>query len=112
MKHNKPHKTSSRSPTQGRVTNNIYSKQNSKVRLTNYLDSVPPMTQYNNEQNEAYETEEEESFSNPPDIFNNNEDYHSSDSSTSQETAQESVLFPQAATAKLKLHASRAAEVR
>jgi len=104
MKHNKPHKTSSRSPTQGRVTNNIYSKQNSKVHLTYYLDSVPPMTQYNNEQNEAYETEEEESFSNLPDIFNNNEDYHSSDSSASQETAQESDFSPQAVTAKLKFH--------
>jgi hypothetical protein len=105
MKHNKPHKTSTRSLTQGHVTNNIYSKQNSKVRLTNYLDSVPPMTQYNNEQNEAYAMEEEESFSNLPDIFNNNEDYHSSDSSASQVTRNGSRVrfLPPSCNGKIKI---------
>jgi len=36
------------------------------------------MTQRNNQHDEASETEEEESFSNLPDVFNNTEGYTSS----------------------------------
>jgi len=65
------------------------------------------MTQRNNQHDEASETEEEESFSNLPDVFNNTEGYTSSESSASQETAQESTFSPQAAKVKTNTYSYR-----
>ena len=49
---------------QGQVTTNAYIGRNANVRLTNYLDNAPPMTQPNDESTVHYEdgNEEDEEF--------------------------------------------------
>jgi len=71
--------------SQGQVTTNAYIGRNANVRLTNYLDNAPPMTQPYKEPTDLFENhqEEDEEFRN---IFGDSPDNHSDDSSASTDT--------------------------
>jgi len=83
MKSNKNYKKSNKSLPGNHVTNSVYNGQNSRVSLTHYLDSVPPMTHLGNELDEQPETkdEEEEFFY----VFDEHHKDPPSDSSTLKE---------------------------
>jgi len=75
---------------QGQVTTNAYIGRNANVRLTNYLDNAPPMTQPNDESTVNYKdgNEEDEEFYN---VFQDTSGNHSDDSSATYNSASDHV---------------------